>query len=156
MIAPERPAREPAPIMPFPGVIPYAGPWGYHLGRGRGGNPLPVDKNHTGLSQSAPPRSGVFRGESLCGAQAWEGEPGYRSPLSSTPPALRAPPPHPIAPERPARGAGPDYALHRYHPIHRTVGISPGEGPGREPPPRRQKPYRPFPKCPAPERALSW
>ncbi len=30
----------------------------------------------------------------------------------------------------------------------RTVGISPREGPGREPPPRRQKPYWPFPRLP--------
>ncbi len=46
-------------------------------------------------------------------------------------------------------GAGPDPVLLRRHPMHRTVGISPGEGPGREPPPRRQKPYRPFPRAPA-------
>jgi len=61
-----------------------------------------------------------------------------------------------IAPERRARGACLDSALPRRHPMHRTVGISPGEGSGREPPPRRQKPYRPFPRAPAQERALSW
>ena len=31
----------------------------------------------------------------------------------------------------------------RHRHIHRTVGISPGEGPGREPPPRQKEPYRP-------------
>ncbi len=53
-------------------------------------------------------------------------------------------------------GAGPDPVLLRRHPMHRTVEISPGEGPGREPPPRRQKPYRPISRAPAQERALSW
>jgi len=57
-----------------------------------------------------------------------------------------------IAPERRARGACLDFALPRRHPMHRTVGISPGEGSGREPPRRRQKPYWPFPRAPAQER----
>ena len=46
------------------------------------------------------------------------------------------PPPHrkgavvAISPERPVRDAGPDSALPPHHPVHRTVGISPGEGLG--------------------------
>ena len=52
------------------------------------------------------------------------------------------------SPGRPTQGAGPDPVLRRRHPVHRTVGISPGEGPGREPPPRQEEPYRPFPRLP--------
>jgi len=80
-------------IPPFTGVIPCTGPWGYHPGRGRGGNPLPVDKNHAGPSPGLPRRSGGYRGDGPGRAQAWEGKPEYCSSLSPTPPALRAPPP---------------------------------------------------------------
>ena len=118
-----RPGRS-ALIMPFAGVIPCTGPWRYHPGRGRGGNPLPVGKNHTGPSPEPPRRSGGYRGDSPGGAQA--------------------------------RGAGPDPALSRHHPIHRTVEVSPGEGLGRQPPLRRREPYRPFPGAPAQERGISW
>ena len=44
----------------------------------------------------------------------------------------------------------------RHHPIHRTVGISPGEGSGREPPPRQKEPYSPSTAAPAQERGFSW
>ena len=72
-------------ILPFPGVILCTGPWGYHQGRGRGGNPLPVGKNHTGPSPGLPRRSGRFRGESPERAQTWGGEHRYAL-LSPTPP----------------------------------------------------------------------
>jgi len=43
VISPEWPAREPAPILFFAGVIPCTGPGGYHL-----------DKNHIGPSPGPP------------------------------------------------------------------------------------------------------
>ena len=143
------------------GTIPYTGPWGYHPGWGRGGNPLPVGENHTGSSQSAPPRSGGSRGEIL--ERAWPGRrPHTLLSCTPTPPALRAPPPpwagavQVIVPERPARGSSSGYTLPRHLPIHRTVGKSPGVGPGREPPPRRREPCWPFSTCPAQDRELLW
>ena len=106
VISPERPAREPAPILFSAGIFPCTGPWGYHPGWGRGGNPLPVVENHTGPPSVLPPRSGRFRGESPGGARAWGGDPKHSFPQVSThtllsctptptptPPALRAPPP---------------------------------------------------------------
>ena len=135
--------------MPFSGVSPYTGPWGYHPGWGRGGNSLPVDKNHTGPSQSAPPRSGRCRGEIPGGAQARGAGPKHSFPQASTrtppsslphPPALRAPPPpqagavQVISPERPARGGNP-LPVDKNHtgpspgPPHR-IGISHGDSPG--------------------------
>ncbi len=121
------------PIIPATGIHPYTGPWGYHPGRGRGGNSLPVEKNHTG-----PPR-GSRAGAGAIVVMAREGRsreesPIHHSPLSPTPPP------------------DPDYTRHRHPPVHRTVGVSPGEGPGRELPPRRKEPYRPFPRAPAQER----
>ena len=44
----------------------------------------------------------------------------------------------------------------RHRPMHRTVGISPGEGSGREPPPRQKEPYSPSTAAPAQERGFSW
>ena len=72
------------PTIPFAGVIPCTGPWGYHPGRGRGGNPLPVDKNHTGPSPGPPHRIGISHGDSPGGAQAWEAIP-YTALLSPHP-----------------------------------------------------------------------
>ncbi len=50
-------------------------------GGGRGGNPLPVEMNHTSPPPGFPRRIGSSRGESPGRAQAWEGEPGYRFPI---------------------------------------------------------------------------
>ncbi len=70
-----------------------------------------------------------------------------------------------IAPDKAGPGAGPDLALHRHPPMHRTVGISPGRGPGREPPPHQKEPYLPSPGFPrrigssrgeSPGRAQAW
>ncbi len=149
------------PTIPFAGVIPCTGPWGYHPGRGRGGNPLPVDKNHTGPSPGPPRRSGRFRGEGP--GRAWPGGwPMHRSPLPHPARASRSSP-APVgggsagdSPGKAGPGGASGPVLRRRHPMHQTGGISPGEGPGREPPPRRQKPYWPFPRAPAQERALSW
>ncbi len=152
---------EAAPIILFAGIPPCTGPWRYHPGRGRGGNPLPVEKNHTGPSPGPPRRIGGYRGESPGRAQSGR-KPIHRPPISPTPPALRAPPPPRgggsagDSPGKAGPGSGPDYTLPRHHPMHRTVGISPGEGPGREPPPRRKEPYWPSLGAPAQDRGISW
>ena len=88
----------PAQILFLAGIIPCPGPWRYHPGRGRGGSPLPVGKNHTSPSPGPPRKSGGYRGDSPGGAQA--------------------------------PGASPDPVPRRCHPMHRTVGVSPGKGPG--------------------------
>jgi len=150
--------------MPFSGVSPYTGPWGYHPGWGRGGNSLPVEENYTGPSQSAPPRSGSSRGERTGRAQAWGGDPKHYFPQVSTHTLLSCTPPLPrlrrsspalpagavqvISPERRIRGSSSGYTLPRHLPMHRTVGVLPGVGPGREPPPRRGEPYWPSPRGP--------
>ncbi len=74
----------PALILPSPRVIPCTGPWGYRPGRGRGGNPLPVEKNHTGPSPGPPRRSGGYRDKSLGRAQPG-GRPIHCPPLSPAP-----------------------------------------------------------------------
>ena len=143
---------------------------GISPGEGSGREPPPRQKEPYSPSTGLPPRSGVLV------VRAREGRSRgcrpdsalhrhlaiHRSPISPTPPAPPALLPRPgagaivaISPEKPTQDAGPDHALPPHHPIHRTVGISPGEGPGREPPPRKREPYWPSHKAPAQERGFS-
>ena len=61
-----------------------------------------------------------------------------------------------ISPEWPARGGEPDSALHRHHPIHRTVGISPGVGLGEGTPSPAKRTILALRRAPAQERVFSW
>ena len=96
----------------FAGIIPYAGPRGYHPGRGRGGNPLPVKKNHTVPPQRIPPRSGGSRGKSPARAQPEKRRPGGGDPDCAfhrhlAIPRSPLPPPLPrLRRSSPARGGG--------------------------------------------------
>ena len=119
-------------------------------GWGRGGSPLSVEENHTGPPIRPPRRSGRSRGDNPGRAQAGEGEPGYYFPLSPPRPCLRR--------SSPPRGGGsagdiPGKACPGCRPklcsspasphAPDRGGNHPGEGPGREPPPRRREPYWP-------------
>ena len=135
-ISSERPARRAGPDYAIPRHQPIHRTVGEIIwGRGRGGNPLPVDKSHTGPSPGFPRRRGACRGDSPGGA--WPVR-QTRIPLSSLPPphpapAVRSAPTRKgatiaISSERPARRASPDYALPRHQPTHRiAVDITTGD-----------------------------
>jgi len=88
---------------------------GVSPGRGRGGNPLPVGKNHTGPSPAPPRRSGSSRGDGPGGAQArgagLDPVPRRRQPMHRTVEVSpgegpgREPPPRRREPYRPFPGA---------------------------------------------------
>ena len=142
MISLKRPAQEPTPDPALRRCHPVHRTVGISSwGRGRGGNPLPVVRNHTGPSPGPPRRIGAMPARSPEGRKPGEATqntlfhrhlPIHRSPLSPTPPALRAPPPpkagavQVISPERPTRGVGP-----RSHPSPASSHAPEGAYPGR-------------------------
>ena len=112
------------------------------------GNPPPSKR--TILALLNVPRAGagafVVRSQDGCSQKS---EPGYRSPLPHPTRRRSCAPPSPLwggsagdISGRPARDAGPDHALHPHHPMHRTVGLSPGGGAAEE------NPAGPFPVPP--------
>ena len=122
---------------------------GVSPGEGPGRELPPRRKEPYRPSPGLPRRSGGYRGDGPGRETLYTffpfSPPRPRFALLPRPPAGAV---QVISLEKPAWGAGPDYVRHWRHPTHRTVGVSPGEGPGREPPPRRKEPYRPSPGFP--------
>ena len=146
VISQKKPAREPAHIPPFPGVIPHTGPWWQSPGEGPGREPPPRRGEPCRPFPRAPAQErGQYRRD------PWRGtSPGRRTriPLSPLPHPHRKGAAVMISLERPAREPAHIPPFPGVIPHTGPWWQSPGEGPGREPPPRRKEPYRPSPGLP--------